>query len=285
MTGEKTTIEQETRKPIVFTDLDGTLLETVSYSYQLALETVKFLKANNIPIIFCSAKTREEQEYYRKKLQISDPFIVENGGAIFIPRGYFNFELTDYIKKGKYNVIELGIEHDDIISKLKNIKATKNINIKGFADMTIGEISAVTGLNEEMAKRARSREYDETILPCRNAEENEAMLSAIKIVGLNYTTGGRFYEVMGSNDKGVAINQLSVLFRKQFGRIITAGIGDNLNDLPMLKAVDRPYLVQLPNGTWEQISIKGKKLHKVQGIGPEGWIRAVKEFIGFNINH
>ena len=69
-------------KTVIFTDLDGTLIDTETYSYDRALPCIEHLRNQEIPIIFCSAKTRAEQEVYRKELQIKDPFIVENGGAI-----------------------------------------------------------------------------------------------------------------------------------------------------------------------------------------------------------
>jgi len=76
-------------KPVIFTDLDGTLLELETYSYAKALPSINYLRKKGIPIVFCSAKTRAEQEVYRKELQINDPFIVENGGAVFVFQGYF----------------------------------------------------------------------------------------------------------------------------------------------------------------------------------------------------
>lgn len=73
-------------KLILFTDLDGTLLDPYTYSYQESLWAINLLKREQIPIIFCSAKTQAEQEVYRKALEIIDPFIVEEGGGILIPQ-------------------------------------------------------------------------------------------------------------------------------------------------------------------------------------------------------
>ena len=91
-------------KIVVFTDLDGTLLDRTTYSYASAVPALESLRQKKIPIVFCSAKTSAEQEAYRKELGIGDPFIVENGGAIFIPYGYFPFEF-DYHKTIGGNLI------------------------------------------------------------------------------------------------------------------------------------------------------------------------------------
>jgi mannosyl-3-phosphoglycerate phosphatase len=271
--------KQNTVKTVIFTDLDGTLLDRGNYSYEAAADSINFLKDREIPVIFCSAKTRQEQEYYRQKMGIFHPFIVENGGAIYIPEDYFRFQYKYNLKKDNYYIIELGISHKKIRQVIEKIRVENRIDIKGFDDLTVQQISAVTGLNIDMAAKAREREYDEAILPLPDIHENKRMLDTIIKAKLNYTSGGSLYEVMGNNDKGKAVSILSELFRRQFGEIVTIGIGDNLNDLPMLQQVDMPYLVQKPDGQWEETVIKDKKLSRIAGIGPNGWTKVIVEFV------
>ncbi|MCK5589889.1 MAG: hypothetical protein KAI09_02815 [Dehalococcoidales bacterium] len=83
---------------------------------------------------------------------------------------------------------------------------------------------------------------------------------------------------MGDNDKGKAVKIVTGLYREMWDEIETIGLGDSLNDLPMLSTVDMPILVQKRDYTWENIDVPN--LHKVQGIGPDGWSRAIKEIFG-----
>ena len=53
-------------KYIVFTDLDGTLIDHNTYSYESAIISLNLLKEHNIPLIFCTSKTRTEIEIYEK---------------------------------------------------------------------------------------------------------------------------------------------------------------------------------------------------------------------------
>jgi mannosyl-3-phosphoglycerate phosphatase family protein len=55
-----------------------------------ARRLLELLKERNIPLILASAKTRLEQNRIREDLDLSDPYIVENGGAVVIPKGYFS---------------------------------------------------------------------------------------------------------------------------------------------------------------------------------------------------
>jgi mannosyl-3-phosphoglycerate phosphatase len=262
---------------IIFTDLDGTLLDRLTYSYDKALHSIELLRKREIPIVFCSAKTRAEQEIYRHELGLFHPFIVENGGAIFIPEGYFPFTFDYDRAKDGYHIIELGIPYREIRRILEQLRADAKLSFRGFGDMSADEVAADAGLNLEAAKSAKEREYDETIKLEGSPEEIDEILGKIEEAGLNYAAGGRYYDVMGPNDKGKAATILIDLFRQKFGRFKTIGIGDSANDLPMLSVVDIPVLVQKPGGDWEKIDVPN--LRHAEGIGPEGWARAIEELI------
>ena len=264
-------------KPVIFTDLDGTLLDLETYSYDGALPSIEHLRSQEVPIIFCSAKTRAEQEAYRKELQVNDPFIVENGGAVFISQGYFPFDFEYHKAKDGYQVIELGIPYHRIREILAQIRDDTGLNFRGFGDMSAEEVASLTNLDLGAAQRAKAKEYDETLNLEGIPDEINKVLNAIRKMGLNYTSGGRYYDVTGPNDKGKATRILIDLFRSKLGQLETIAIGDSPNDLPMLSAVDIPVLVQKPGGIWEEIDIP--HLHRVEGIGPEGWARAVEEII------
>lgn len=264
-------------KLVVFTDLDGSLLDPVTYSYEKALPSIEYLGQRGIPIVFCSAKTRAEQEEYRKELGIYHPFIVENGGAIFISEGYFPFSFGYHKAQGAYQIIELGKPYHEVRQILGQVRAELGVNFRGFGDMSAEEVAADTGLDLESAQRAKEREYDETVKLEGTPEEIGRVLSAVEKAGLNYAHGGSYYDVMGGNDKGRATTILIDLFHKKLGQVETVGIGDSLNDLPMLSAVDMPILVQKPGGWWEEVDLPG--LSRVKGVGSEAWNQAIKELI------
>jgi mannosyl-3-phosphoglycerate phosphatase len=265
-------------KKVVFTDLDGTLLDRLSYSYDQTLEAISLLHSKRIPIVFCSAKTRAEQEAYREELSIKDPFIVENGGAIIVPRGYFPFRFNHHKVANDYLVIELGISHQEVREELKRIETEAGCHIKGFEDMSAEEIAKDTGLNLRFAALAKQREYDETFKIEDTQEKIEAVLDKIEEAGLTHTHGGKYYSAMAGNDKGKAARILIELFRRKLGKMETIGIGDSENDISMLKAVDIPVLVQKPESLWEEMNLAN--IHKVEGVGPQGWSRAIHELVG-----
>lgn len=262
---------------VIFTDLDGTLLDRQTYSYQKAEPALDLIKKRGIPLIFCSAKTRAEQEVYRKKLDLHDPFIVEDGGAVFVGNDYFPFQLKHDRSIDDYRVIEIGTSYTKIREILPEVAAETGLTLKGYGDMNINEVVACTGLEADAAVRAMAREYEETLVTKLRPGEAERLRAALARRGLTLSHGGRFYGVMGSNDKGKAVSLLTDLYRRQHDPIWTVGIGDSQNDTPLLSAVDFPVLVQKANGDWENIKIP--RLRRVEGIGSIGWNRFVLELL------
>jgi mannosyl-3-phosphoglycerate phosphatase len=263
---------------IILTDLDGSLLDATSYSYEAATEALQHIQNLEIPIVLVSSKTRAEMEPLRFRLRNGHPFIVENGGGIFIPRSYFPFLVEQSVMRGHYQVVELGVPYTGVRVALKEIEQALGCRLLGFGDMSMEEIARYTGLSPADAVLAKQREFDEPFLITHDGITCEDLRPYVEGRGLHCTKGGRFYHLMGTSDKGRASRLLLEWYRRQAesqGReIVSIGIGDSLNDLPMLKAVDRPILVQKPDGSYDP-DIHLPHLHRAAGSGPIGWNKAV----------
>lgn len=227
---------------IIFTDLDGTLLDE-TYSYRRALPALELVRKKRIPIVFCTSKTLPEAEYYRYRLDNNDPLIVESGGAIYIPENYFNFKFSFDRKTSKYFIIELGTPYQKLRRVLKNLKR-KDIIVRGFGDMSDYELSRNSGLSFSKAHLAKQRGYSEPFNIVKGNEDKVRKL--IEGNGFNFVKGGMYYHIMGNNDKGKAVMILNRLFKKKFKKIKSMGFGNSENDLPMLETVDEGYMVNGP---------------------------------------
>lgn len=265
------------KKDIIFTDLDGTLLDFNEYSYREAEEALSLVKSKGVPLIFCSSKTKAEQEVYRDELNIKEPFIVESGGAIFIRKGYFKFPYKYHKSYNDYNVIEIGRPYAEIRRILERVRVETQIAFKGYGDMSADEVASEIGLNVEAVKRAMMREYEETVKLESPEMDLEKFKEFLTREGLKCTFGGKFYSITGLNDKGKAVTILAELYRQELGSIRTIGIGDSLNDVPLFSAVDVAVLVQKPGGIWENIDLPN--LCKVEGVGPAGWNKAISKLL------
>lgn len=268
------------KKIIIFTDLDGTLLDYSNYSFEAALPALQLIKEKNIPLLICSSKTRKEIEHYRKKLYNLHPFVSENGGGIFIPKGYFEFRVESLglrtEEEGSYDVIRLGAEYADLRKALEGLR-NEGFNVKGFGDMTVGEIAEISKLSISEASMAKERDFDEPFFSPGDERETLRLLEGIKGKGFNYTKG-KYFHILGNSDKGKAVSILIDLYRKEFGEIATIAVGDSPNDIPMLERIDHPLIVRNPDGEFDSnINIPG--FVKADGIGPEGWNKGVIDIV------
>lgn len=252
---------------IIFTDIDGTLIDLTTYSFAEAAPAITAVLARHIPLILCSSKTRAEQVHLRRALGIDDPFIVENGSAIFIPPGLLPFEFA-YRLMGGWPVIELGVTAVTIQAALTAVRHETGLLFQGFA--------AITGLDEAAALRAQQREYSETIVTPLAAPELAQLATALAAKGLAIVSGGKFHTVTGAgSDKGTAVTHLTALYRQKFGHVTTIGLGDSANDRPLLTAVDRPYLVQKPGGLWQEMDVPGLERAVPHRQRPWGHVEAL----------
>lgn len=255
---------------VVFTDLDGTLLDHDTYSWEAARPAIEYLKELQIPWVFVTSKTRAETEYWREAMGNDHPFIIENGGAAYVPDGYLPTVPP---------VMVWGTPYARLVAALRKASETSACEVRGFADMSVSEVAESCGLHPQMAELAKQREYDEPFVVLNSARE-EALVQAIETKGLTYTRGGRFRHVMGGNDKGTAVRTLKTLYELWNGPVTSIAIGDGWNDLPMLAAVDIPVLMPSTQQQALQRRLPGALLGPANG--PEGWNQVLLSLISQN---
>lgn len=256
------------RPSVVFSDIDGTLIDIFTRKYGISKEVVKKLSDSSIPVVLCSSKTWAEQEVIRKDLGLeAEPFIVENGGAIMIPSSYFGNDEGKRVNG--YSVIELGRPSTEIKKALGDLRHKTGIAFKGTSDVSVEELAQIVGMTREEALRMSKRQYGETILEIDKAQK-ERFEQALEKDGFQIIHGGRYFDVTAGNDKGKAVRILTELYQKKLGEdTIFAGVGDSPNDISMLRSVDLPILVQKHDGSWADTGISD--VVQVVGIGPDGW--------------
>ena len=268
-----------TRKLVIFTDLDGTLLDRNTYSFEPAQPALHLIKQKDIPLILSSSKTRAEIEFYRRKLENGHPFISENGGAVFVPKVYFSFRFPYDRETDWFFALEFGIFYPRIIEVLELIKKETGILIKGFSDLTEKEISSLCGLDIKEAVLAKKREYDEPFIIEGGEKEVELVKEKIEEKGMNYAWGGRFHHILGKNDKGKAVEILKEFYENQFFSIFTIGIGDSLNDLPMLFFVDRPVFLKGEDSVSPEVLPPIQNFTIINGTGPQAWNEVILSIV------
>ncbi len=252
----------------VFTDLDGSLLDHADYSFDAARPALTRIREEGLPLVFTTSKTRAEVEHLQRQMGLREPFIVENGAALFFPDDYRPLRIDAGFRRAPYTVIQLGASYGTI---RRFIYATRGqIRIRGFGDMSVREIAERTGLSAAQADLARQREFTEPFLP--DPDTDIAALEKVATArGLKITRGGRFHHLIGiRQDKGAAVRIAAGIFSKNAGApITTIGIGDSANDRSLLASVNIPVVIPQPDGTL--LSIGRPEVRTAPAPGSKGW--------------
>ena len=262
-------------KLLISTDLDGTLLDHYTYSTKPADPALKELKARGIPVVMNTSKTYKELLVLRDSLDNSDPFIVENGAAVFLPQSYSSTE--DLPEMFGFKCKTFGPLRSEILTKLGEFKA--KYHFTGFDDMSVEQVVEHTGLTIEGAESALDRQFTEPLIWQDTNAALEQFQSELQQSNLQLQKGGRFYHVMGKTDKAKAMLWLAEQYQSIYqDEVITVALGDGQNDAGMLRQANIPIIIKSPSHPL--ISLPERQDAWItEEYGPEGWAASINKLL------
>ncbi|WGO99339.1 HAD-IIB family hydrolase [Saccharophagus degradans] len=261
---------------LISTDLDGTLLDHHTYSWAEASPAINLLKEHAIPIVINTSKTREEVIALQQEIELCDPFIVENGSAIFIHANDDRFERRGMVQQGNLLCETLGIARAVITDKLKSLKAETGFKFTSFSEFSVQDIIDHTGLSEAGAQLAQNRAYSEPLIWQDSDENFDTFKQAILSAGFKILHGGRFIHILGKTNKGLAAQSLMQRMKYE-GQTQMIALGDSGNDLDMLNIASTPVLIKSPAHEFPNC-IRADAI-KTTAYGPKGWNDTIIDLI------
>jgi mannosyl-3-phosphoglycerate phosphatase family protein len=269
---------------LIFTDLDGSLLDHHSYSFKPAVEMLEKLESNGIPVIPITSKTMAELLPLRQQLNNYHPFIVENGAAIYIPQGYFlkqpqnaksvdNFWVIENAASRKTWLELLHNNSDEFVGEYQTFDSI-------FQQDGIEGIAELTGLSSEMAKLANQRNFSEPVHWTGTAVRKKLFINKVQSLGATVLQGGRFLNIGGDTDKGRALLQLEKLYLQQAQQSSceTLAIGDSGNDISMLEKASSALVIKSNNHPPPKLN-RRENIAISKQTGPSGWADGVADWL------
>lgn len=247
---------------LVFSDLDGTLLDHHSYDWSPAKPTLDRVTALGGGVVLASSKTGAEIAVLRDEMGLADwPAIVENGAGLLEP-GASPDAGGDYAK---------------LRETLGALPKALRRYFRGFGDMSTADIADVTGLHNDAARRAGARAFSEPGLWSSDAEARAAFCDMLEKQGVTARMGGRFLTLSFGRTKADAMAELVARFAPRH----TIALGDAPNDVEMLEAADLGILI--PNPDAPDIGpLMGEAtgaIRRAPEPGPVGWNLALGQAI------
>jgi mannosyl-3-phosphoglycerate phosphatase len=251
---------------IVFSDLDGTLLDHRDYGFAPARPALQALRAAGGRLILATSKTEAEIEPIRSAVGFADcPAIVENGAGLAPPEGVArpHREATD---------------HARIRAALDHLPHDLRERFAGFSDWSAAEIAARTGLSIAAARAARDRRFSEPGVWLGTEANRERFLEALAAEGISAQMGGRFLTLSLGRTKA---DMMREALKAEPGGRVTVALGDAPNDAEMLEEADIAVIVAnpahppLPTLRREP----DPNVIRTEAPGPAGWNAAMLDIL------
>lgn len=240
---------------LVFSDLDGTLLNHHDYSWDAAKPALKHLRDLGAGLVLASSKTAAEIVGFRQAIGFSNmPSIVENGAGILQPNHPETGGPSEYL---------------NILNILHHLPP----GFRGFADMNVQEVCDRTGLDPVGATKAMDRRFSEPGVWDGAPEDLDTFLSEARQHGLKARQGGRFLTLSFGKTKADAMSDVI----RQLKPERTIALGDAPNDLEMILAADTGVVVANRHGASIPIQTPEaeQRMFRTTREGPEGWAEAI----------
>ncbi|WP_454745554.1 HAD-IIB family hydrolase [Ciceribacter selenitireducens] len=252
---------------VVFTDLDGTLLDHETYSYDAALPALAALRARGIPLVLASSKTEAEMRPIANSIGIDHPMIVENGAGIANLPGHDAKESNHF---------------DSLRRFLQALPEPLAGLFQGFGDWSVEEVAARTGLPPAAARLAKHRRFSEPGLFAGNAEQKAEFCAHLDAIGYQAVQGGRFLTLMPKTSKAERMAEVIAHYRDVSGEPVrSVALGDAPNDLAMLEAAERGFIIANPAHAPLPVTERERMgfISRSRKAGPEGWNESILRLV------
>jgi len=246
---------------LIFTDLDGTLLDARDFSFGPVLPTLRRLHEREVTIVPVTSKTLAEVIPLTEELGIAGPLIVESGAAIARRDG------------AGWSVEGRGIAAARIEELVPEIERRSGARLKLFSRMSEADAVRESGLHGGDLDRARRRQFD---VPFTTVSPIAAIAIAARPLGISVQTGGRFHHLCGCRGKAEAVREIVVETARRLERTpFVIALGDSAMDAEFVAYADVRVAVPRPDGSVDSVLAAIPLVRIAPRPGPEGWAAVI----------
>ncbi len=249
---------------LLFTDVDGTLLDRAGAYAMTAGELAQV--RDRVAVILASSRTILELARNQRDLGIEGPVVAENGAVVALPwddalREVGAFEEID---RRQWCVVAVGAPAQELRAEARTI--AKSL---GTAFIDQGEIDPAVGRRYSLALQQVNG---------RDATSLDHLANALRRSGRSVASGGAWLCITGGADKGRGVRTVLDCYTRLARPVgIVAAAGDGDNDVPLLLAATRRFVISRDDGTWHPALRALPRAECVPIPGIAGWREVIRQ--------
>ncbi len=256
------TAPSASRGEVIFTSIDGTLLDARTFDIGRGRATIRRLHAAGIPVIPVSVLTLDEIAPLATELGLRHAMVIEAGGAI-----------ARWSDTG-WDVEPCGPPAQTLLDVVRDIEDRSGANLLVYSALPEEEAARISGRSGEMLLASTRRRFSEPFVI--ETGSLESVIRAAAEIGFSVRRGRRFLHLCRACDEGEAFTRLRV----ELGCEVAVAVGGVAVDAEFLSRSDIPIIVPGPDGVHDpELRARVPHAHLAPAPAPDGWAAAVDQVL------
>jgi mannosyl-3-phosphoglycerate phosphatase len=175
------------------------------------------LDEREIPCIWLSSRSRLQLDDPRRRVSHTEPFIAEDGCAVYLPEDYFHLKSTKTVRLGRFTTIPIAQQLPAAADALEALSEESGVPVVPLRSLSPRELSQNIGLPNHEAEVVRQRDFDEVFFFAGASDEDIARFRSLaETKNMSLREHGVLWSLALGADFRRCIRELGELFDRSF---------------------------------------------------------------------
>lgn len=227
-----------------------------------------------IPCVWLSSHSRLQLDEPRRRAGHTEPFIAEDGCAIYLPEDYFHLKPTKTARMGRFTSIPIARLQPAAAEALESLSEEAGVPVVPLRSLSPRELAQNTGLPNHEAELARQRDFDELFFFAGTSEKDIGRFKSLATQkGLSLHEHGVFFSLAVKRDIRQCIRELGNLFDRSLrAHVNRVAIAPSAGSDVIFSACDRG--IRLSASSKENVEASSR-LSEIPITSPGLWDRVL----------
>jgi mannosyl-3-phosphoglycerate phosphatase len=235
---------------IIFSDVDGTLLSESGRAPSNWGDIRASL--SGALIVLTSSRTVEELLAVQRFLGVRGPVLAENGAILVLAEEWIERHQAGPVVQlaGKaVRLVHLGTPVGEFRGVVEAAAREHGVAIETEREVFSAHLHHPSASRRTIARRALARTHSLLLRMKGDEEARNGFLAALGTARLTVSNSGRWYVVQANSSKGLGVRAFTNLALTVLGGSLQiVGVGDRENDVSLLTATTKRFVMRLANG-------------------------------------